>query len=369
MEEILTRLRLNDSRKQNPARAASTSRQPEADRLNKVLTTFHDQNKALKRQGKEIRDEFDSDHQRDADRCSNSDLFTPASGSLDLGSHEGGRTSDTIKVDLAEMIRVKKELEAARSVISRQEQELAESRHLKHTMDQALGSPSQVDFGTHSDMSDQTMGHAQSAFNASARPFTSRGDVWLSNGYGRSDQSDSLPASTFPQTRSIWSSPPAPMNTSLPNASIGSNSASNPRDVGLSGSPFGSLYGTPPSAVHQGFRPPPTFSNTSSAGGYNGRPTNDMIPYNSQMGGRNSQAQYRSGSTWTDTLPLHSSYSTNVSAPPAPLPPVRAPAKYGYQPRGVPGAISPLGPDFSSTTVPTLATQGPLPVSSQPFCQ
>lgn len=103
-------------------------------------------------------------------------------------------SSNTAQNSDTEMQRIKKELEAARSVITRQEQELAESRTLKHTMEQAMGPPSEADFPTYPQTAD-----SRSVFNASALPFTARSDSsWTVVDDVRSDQSRTSFSNTIP---------------------------------------------------------------------------------------------------------------------------------------------------------------------------
>ena len=75
------------------------------------------------------------------DSSASSTLLTPASGSFGRSSptSEG---EETIKIDVEQMFRLKKELDAAKSQIARQKQELDQSRVIKHTFDQAIGPPS-----------------------------------------------------------------------------------------------------------------------------------------------------------------------------------------------------------------------------------
>src|SRR5947207_1802843 len=81
------------------------------------------------------------------------------------------------KVNTIEMLRLKQELVAANSRIALQEQELAQTRVIKHTLDQAMGPPSEVDFGGR-EITEQTISNLQSAFNASTRPFNQRQEPW-----------------------------------------------------------------------------------------------------------------------------------------------------------------------------------------------
>ncbi|KAJ5763162.1 Armadillo-like helical [Penicillium manginii] len=102
-----------------------------------------------------------------------------------------------------ELLRLKQQLLVANSKIALQEQELAQSRVIKHTLDQALGPPSEADFGAR-DVTDQTISHLQSAFNASNPGFGQLQDTWSPHDDSQSDVSDILSAGTYNHARGIW---------------------------------------------------------------------------------------------------------------------------------------------------------------------
>jgi hypothetical protein len=58
----------------------------------------------------------------------------------------GSQFNDVSQADLAEMMRLKKELESAQTQIARMDQELSQSRITKHTLEQAMGSQFDSDF-------------------------------------------------------------------------------------------------------------------------------------------------------------------------------------------------------------------------------
>src|ERR1700761_7668283 len=124
MEDILSRLKLNDARKPSAAAPPTEIKPRKPDDLNnldKLLTNLQDSSKALKKQEQELRNEAQTENQKGATAPTNDKPDTVKSTAAN-------------KVDVTEMMRVKQELEAARSVISRQEQELAETRTLKQTI-------------------------------------------------------------------------------------------------------------------------------------------------------------------------------------------------------------------------------------------
>lgn len=103
----------------------------------------------------------------------------------------------------AELLRLQEELLAANSKIALQEQELAQTRVMKHTLDQALGPPSEADFGGR-EVTEQTITHLQNAFNASHPSFSQFQDAWNTQEDSQSDASDALSAGAYSRARGIW---------------------------------------------------------------------------------------------------------------------------------------------------------------------
>jgi hypothetical protein len=199
MNEILARMRemhLKDSQ------SGISKEDQSKEVMNKLIADLKIQKGALKKQEFEAKGESDSDAQNE-DRSSASEPFTPATDSFDVISRGDPQEPEYNHLDIQEMVRVKQELAAAKSVINRQEQELAESRNLKHTIDQAIGPASEVDFGNRGEMTEDTIHHLQGAFNATARPFTARAD-WHPNEDTRSDNSETLSAGGYNRGRGIW---------------------------------------------------------------------------------------------------------------------------------------------------------------------
>ncbi|EXJ91741.1 hypothetical protein A1O3_00291 [Capronia epimyces CBS 606.96] len=351
MDDILSRLKLNDSRKPTPP-TESKAQKTDFGTLNKLLNNLQDQNKTLKEQEKELKNGVEPDTQKEigttSTSASASDLCVPGIGHFDMAKPSPGPHPSVVgNVDLAEMMRVKQELEAAKSVISRQEQELAETRNLKQTMDQAMGPPSEVDFGAPNDISEQTIGHLQSAFNASARPFTSRTDTWVAQEEARSEQSDVLGAGNFGRGRAIWNNPTASM-TNILASNAPAAGYTNPRDSRLSGQAYNGVYGATISPAEANFQP----RNFSAApNGYDMHRNAEMMPYNPSVGMRRNGGQLRINSTISDPMAQFGSFPPGASAlTPPPISPVALPAQYNYQ-RGLTTPITPAAPDFPTTTV------------------
>ncbi|TVY22662.1 Meiotic coiled-coil protein [Lachnellula hyalina] len=107
---------------------------------------------------------------------------------------------ETTNVGDDEVLRLKLELEAAKNKLARMDQELAQSRIRKHTIDQAMGSISEADYpltvvdnGLNPNLPQHTV-----------RPHIQRDNSWAAQEDSRSDTSDALSANEFNRSRSIW---------------------------------------------------------------------------------------------------------------------------------------------------------------------
>lgn len=127
---MLDKLRMNDARK-----PSSTDNKLNAQSLEQYTSGSEVCKTSVKKE-MDVNTESDVSSARDLDRFSISDMFTPATEVFD----------ESVKAANEEMERVKRELEAAKSVINQQKRELEETRNFKHTMEQALPSPSEADF-------------------------------------------------------------------------------------------------------------------------------------------------------------------------------------------------------------------------------
>ncbi|KAI1935081.1 hypothetical protein LOZ12_006086 [Ophidiomyces ophidiicola] len=120
----------------------------------------------------------------------------------------GNGEANKDQVDNREVLRLQQELMAANSRIAMQEQELAQTRVIKQTLDQAMGPSSEVDFGGR-DVTEHTLSTLQHAFNASSvRPLgTQRQDFWVNQDDSHSDVSEAVSAGGYNQARGIWNNP------------------------------------------------------------------------------------------------------------------------------------------------------------------
>ncbi|CEN60142.1 Putative Pumilio-family RNA binding repeat domain protein [Aspergillus calidoustus] len=140
------------------------------------------------------------------------ELERPSNLSHRTGSNQPGGIADaacldTLNMGASEVLRLKQELQVANSRIALQEQELAQTRVIKHTLDQALGPPSEADFGGR-DISEQTINNLQSAFNASVPTPHLLQDGWNTQEDSQSDISDALSAGAYNRARGgFWGGP------------------------------------------------------------------------------------------------------------------------------------------------------------------
>lgn len=109
-----------------------------------------------------------------------------------------------------EVLRLKLELEAAKGRIARMDQELAQTRITKHTLDQVIGSPSEIDFPMGQQAEGSGHRFIQQDFKPNIRPQAHRDLSWAAQEDSRSDTSDALSASGFNRARAIWANGPKP---------------------------------------------------------------------------------------------------------------------------------------------------------------
>ena len=358
MEDILARLCLNDSKKHTKTNVTlKNDQKPDPKAINKVLTGLSGRRNALKRQGLDLKEDSESDTRKEDDQSSGSDLCTPATETFDVVSSGDGSRQTTSAVDAEEMIRVKKELAAAKSMISRQEQELADARKLKHTMDQAMDPPSEADFGNRSNTTEQTINHLQSAFNASARPFTSRNDAWHPQEDSRSDNSDVLSASSYNRGRGIWNSQPTqpalvsgvPAAAALP-AQFG--------DLGTGlGADWSAGFSNQSFTAHGALVGNQRILSGSSASSYDfdARTSGESPHFGGSGNMRRTMSQYnRAGSGFSSRSTPYGSYASNfTNLNPASIGPLGMAGPLGYQPRPIGSPLSPSNSDFASGSLTT----------------
>ena len=365
MENLLARMREMQV-KDNQQNGSSTSTVKDHSKgvMDKLIADLKLQNGELKKQELDNKGESDSDTQKEEDRSSASDPFTPATESFDVGSSADQKAPAASSLSATEMMRVKQELAAAKTVITRQEQELAESRNLKHTIDQAMGPASEADFGSRADMNDmneETIHHLQGAFNATARPFTARANSWLPQEDSRSDNSDGPSAGGNNRGRGIWNGPgqqaygvtlaqPMPQQTNLMD-----NRNAHGAWPPLTGMQAG--HGAV-SANQRLFSGPsvPTY-------GFEGRFGfgDDGSQFN-PGGMRRATSQYnRPGTGYNNRAgPFGGGLGAGLSAlATTPMTALGLGGPVGYQPRPIGSPLSPTASEFTGNSLPTLGNAWP----------
>ncbi len=356
MENILARVRemqLKNKGKQQGSSSTSTVKDHSKEVMDKLIADLKSQKGELKRQELDNKGESDSDVQKEEDRSSASEPFTPATESFDIVSATEAKEFDVSKLEAAEMLRVKQQLAAAQSVITRQEQELAESRNLKHTIDQAMGPASEADFGNRRDMNEDTINHLQGAFNATARPFTARADSWHPQEDSRSDYSDGLPAGSSNRGRGIWNVPNQPTYgaTFAPSLSQQANFMDN-RNLHGAWPPATSMQAGQAAipANQRVFSGPavPTY-------GIEGRFADDGSQYN-PGGMRRTTSQYnRPSSGYNNRAGPFSSFGAGLPAlTTSPMTALGYGGPLVHQPRPIGTPLSPNASEFNTTALPNV---------------
>ena len=186
-----------------PAPSAETSNP-----MDKLLVKLSEQSVAISKQTEALKED-NSAYLRTAD-------YVSASNSIPLTTADDTFHRSTVPAtsppSLAgdgpsadELLRLKLELEAAKGKIARMDQELAQSRITKHTLDEAMGSASEPDFpmAHHSEV-DSRFQPVPSGLNPTSRPQAYRDNSWAAQDDARSDTSDALSAGGFNRARAIW---------------------------------------------------------------------------------------------------------------------------------------------------------------------
>lgn len=248
---------------------------------------------------------------------------------------------------MAELLRLKKELLAANSKIAMQEQELAQNRVIKHTLDQALGPPSEADFGGR-DITEQTICNLQNAFNASNPPFGQFQDTWNAQDDSQSDISDALSAGAYNRGRVLWNQNGQPsfgMDTQDHSLDKGHGEAlpGPSRPVNQDSGRFWSttpMYTTGFGAPQGGFQPHRIISGPSDGGyGFYPRPPGEQSRFfqNTNTGPRRSLTQAgRAGPIFPAQNTPWGTLASGTQSNAAPKSP-------GSPPTGSPGVFQPIG--------------------------
>lgn len=287
----------------------------------------------------------------------------PGSVPADAARYDVGGT------ETSELHRLKQELLAANSKIALQEQELAQTRVIKHTLDQALGPPSEADFGGR-EISEQTISHLQNAFNASSRNLNQFHDAWNGQEDSQSDISDALSAGAYNRARGFWVPPAQQMfgvGMNAPTAEKGygeSMSLPSSSIAGQESSKFWNNAATNSFPSHGSFQPHRVLSGPSSGTcGFDARFSGEQARYLQAPGlaPRRAVTQVNRGASY---FPAQSSpwgaFSAGPPGNPIPRSPVNRPCSTyqqvglypvpPYQPRAVGTPLSPTATEFTSSS-------------------
>ena len=285
--------------------------------------------------------------------------LTPATDSFNITpGTEHDESDSTVRLDSGEMIRLKKELDAARDKIARQEQELSQTRVMKHTLDQAMEPVTANKVTSKSDAFDRTISSMQDAFQTSSRTVPDD---------SQSDFSDALSNNGFNRTHNIWSHSSRPAynvalsasgtTPSLPQSSIwgaGSGRAWTNRPTNQT---------LPQLIVPQPSQQQRTFSGPSSPTSSNGRFINDF-PHIQGGSSNRRQSNQNSHSSSVFSQDRNRSWDTYGMAPDGAsmngMTPVTSyqpmglfQAPMAYQPRPIGTPLSPTAAEFSLGNIAT----------------
>ena len=307
--------------------------------------------------------------------------LTPATDSFhDTPETENSDEEKTIMLDPAEMLRLKKELGAAKDKIARQEQELSQARNNKPTLDSIKG-PNVPLIARKSNSIDRTISNAQDAFNAVNRSYGARQEMYGVHEDARSDNSDALSAGAFNRAQGIWSANTGPgYNPGMPNT-MNQQFQHSTNIWGQGSRPWmnrPTAPALPPLMVpqqqqmqHRAYSGP-----TSPVSGGSNRFGNDFSTFQGGQGLRRSNTQNsRTGSAYTqgrnngwDTFG-HGTDGAMMNMSPVnsfqPMGMFQAPMSYQPRPIGTP--LSPTAAEFTSTNTLTNPWNSVVRLSSQEF--
>ncbi|XMA10389.1 hypothetical protein WAI453_003180 [Rhynchosporium graminicola] len=177
----------------------------EVNPMDKLLAKLSEQQATINMQNEALKSTDDTVRYRTVEYVSatNSVPITPATDAYNFST--APTTSppsvfgDDVPVQSAsELAALKAELEAAKGKIARMDQELAQTRITKHTLDQVVGNASETDYPMQSP-AEERLNHLPPL----VRPQFTRDSSWAQDD-ARSDTSDALSASGFNRARAIW---------------------------------------------------------------------------------------------------------------------------------------------------------------------
>ena len=295
----------------------------------------------------------------ETDRSSVSSQVTPATTVSALALNKA--TNPYSQEDrTVELLRLRQELLAANSKIALQEQELAQTRVIKHTLDQALGPSSEADFGSR-EITEQTISHLQNAFNASSSAFSHFQDAWSAQDDSQSDVSDPLSTGAYNRSRALWAQNEAATDREYGDSLSGTSSSTSQEPNRFWGvSNVYPPFPGPPSLQSQR----PHSGSSASPCGFYSRPIGEQMlcPSGPITGARRCITQNSRGGSlfpiqstpWGEFASGSSSEHT-VKSPASPKRPPSAFQQIGlysvpsYPPRPIGSPLSPTATEFTGT--------------------
>lgn len=336
--------------------------------MDKLLAKLSEQQAIITRQHEALRSSDESStYARTAEyvatTASSSILITPATETYNNSTAPTtGPPSDTEDDKAAvEVARLKAELEAANAKMARMDQELSQTRNIKHTIDQAIGNVSEADFPLQHQVADRV-----NTAPPSIRQAYTRDNSWAVNEDAHSDTSDALSAGGFNRARAIWTHGKPTFggfNGALPafqpTEGLGSNQFIN-RGFGPSFDVNAMAYAAPPMNGYRADRsmpdpdllmaPPAARRNNPVGGRFNNRSSNNSFPYAS------------SNSSFDSYTPTSTAFGSVANMTPG-MPSLGGPIGMvglgmlntgmniygGYQPQPIGSPLSPHAPEFTSS--------------------
>ncbi|KAI9840507.1 MAG: hypothetical protein M1837_001567 [Sclerophora amabilis] len=268
--------------------------------------------------------------------------FTPATDSVRSTPPDHGNEP---KSEVNELARLKQELYAAQYKIAKMDQELSQTRITKHTIDQALGSPSEIDLPFRSKCPEQPVKNLQANANAPTRPFGGRRDSWMAMDDARSEKSDPVSVGPFNQSSAIWGVSGDPKYRDAAK-NWGEESAGPWSGRGLS---LG-LQTQPP--LSRGFPSAPPQGSTTDAqyvNNVNQIQASQPVVRSNLQAGRGSAPPFNQRTGWP-TYPAGASASEGMgTAPNTSHSAGMIPGPVAYQPRPIGTPLSPTAAEFTAS--------------------
>ena len=265
-------------------------------------------------------------------------------GAVDKGSEN----DETVRIETHEMERLKKELDVAKDRIARQEQELSQTRIIKHAFNN-------VKNGTHvtntidPDSVDRTIASMQDAFSAT-RPVFPQGNHEDS----RSDASEQLSVGAIPSRGgNIWTnSHPSNYNSVQSVPSIWCHNSNRAWVNRSTPSSLPQLMIPPHHQMrnYSGPGSPGSATNSRYFSGFSQYPSSNGTRRNSTQSGRNGAIFAHGGSNGWDSYGSNGEGSPVMGMSPASYQPIGMfQAPIGYQPRPIGTPLSPTAAEFMSS--------------------